>query len=307
MKRVVIAFLLLSSLAPAWGWNRAGHMLVARIAWDRLPSPTRQALLALLHHHPAWSSWSCDGVEAFERAATWPDDIKKSGTVPPEEIHAHWHYVDIPVTFDGTATRPAPTPNVETALAENLRILKDRHEDPARRAVALSWVLHLVGDIHQPLHCAEWYSAALPHGDQGGNRWAVRLADGTEENLHALWDDLVVSDEAAVAALASQLPLEFPTLDERTPEGRWARESHDLAVDVAYLRGKVPGAVMVDRDRPPPVDRPLTTAYLQAAKVVARRQVARAGTRLGHLLGELSTTLSTLSTSSGKSGSGPKI
>src|SRR5439155_1554275 len=136
-----------------------------------------------------------------------------------------------------------PTTNILWALTNILNSLKDSHTEPAEKAVSLCWLLHLVGDLHQPLHAATLLSEAYPTGDQGGNALAVVDASQTPMNLHSFWDQLLDTGDsyefvASVAdniANASQYdPRNLHEYKEHQTIRSWADESFVAAVTFAY-------------------------------------------------------------------------
>ena len=116
--------------------------------------------------------------------------------------HTNWHYIDIPVSPDGTPLEP---PSPPTPWIELRRILKE--SQPTRRVYDLPWLVHLEGDVHQPLHCTSRFTRSQPKGDQGGN--LVFVMPG--RNLHAFWDDLAGTDttDAYVNRYAAEITAEF--------------------------------------------------------------------------------------------------
>jgi hypothetical protein len=109
-------------------------------------------------------------------AARWAADIR---TRDQAQSRLPWHYVDFPFKPEGEpasiqAIQPPPE-NILTAIAVNERILRNG-SDPAKRGIALSWLFHLIGDIHQPLHTIQLFSREYPNGDRGGNEMCVRVA-----------------------------------------------------------------------------------------------------------------------------------
>ena len=111
------------------------------------------------------------------------------------ESRLPWHYVDFPFKPEG---KPAsiqvvqpPQENILTAIAENTRILRTA-SDPARRGVVLTWLFHLVGDVHQPLHAVQLFTREHPNGDRGGIEMCVRASlNGAPIELHRLWDGVI--------------------------------------------------------------------------------------------------------------------
>jgi len=162
----LIASLVLITLAalplPARAWNIPGHMLSGIIAYEVLSQERPQSIekvKALLEKHPWYANqWQArlqdvpvadHGLTLFMQAARWPDDIRRD-----KQYHrAPWHYINWPFKPEGQpdsvqVTDPAPV-NILTALAENEKVVKNEN-DPERKAIALAWLFHLVGDVHQP-------------------------------------------------------------------------------------------------------------------------------------------------------------
>lgn len=216
---------------PAFAWNDAGHMLIARIAWLRMTPAERAKVSDVLKQHPHYESYliaKCpDDVPreewAFLRAATWSDYIRPPKTMEPEKIATHerykfhrgpWHYVNFPYRAgqpESTLPRD-PLPNetnilqqIETSQKVLQKVLKSdpgavadiSHE--ANRAVRVCWLFHLIGDLHQPLHAVALVDEKLfpdgDHGDQGGNLLAVRPDSNSKpQRLHAYWDGILGYD-----------------------------------------------------------------------------------------------------------------
>src|SRR5687768_153137 len=175
MRKWILIFALAAlSLLPAsrvFAWNNAGHMTVALIAWRELTPQQQQQLAEIMKAHPHYQQFvvetkppqADEAAWAFMKFSTWPDwvrparpgsDTYKSPAITRFHKGA-WHYIDIPYYlggYNGPATRPASGPNVNvlTALAENHKILSDAKAKTEDRAVALAWLEHLVGDLHQP-------------------------------------------------------------------------------------------------------------------------------------------------------------
>jgi len=130
----------------------------------------------------------------FMLAPRWADDIR---TGDREQHRGPWHYINFPFKPDdqpvSVQTKPSQAVNILTALAENERIAKT-DSDPERKAIALTWLFHLVGDIHQPLHSTQIFTTEYPDGDRGGNLICVRASEsGRPMNLHRFWDGLITS------------------------------------------------------------------------------------------------------------------
>ena len=167
-------------------------------------------------------------------ASTWADDIKSFKEYPQQLSQLHF----IGNTFPKSG--PAPTPNIVTALHENVKILQTSPNIEAR-AQALRLIIHFVGDIHQPLHCAIRVDDANPRGDQGGNQVSILVADSTgrlrPDRLHIYWDEGLNTFVGSTATLAVKIERANPDRGlELEPFNFevWADESFKLAKDVAY-------------------------------------------------------------------------
>lgn len=272
---------LLLPRAAAWSWFDTGHLVVAEIAYRELQPSVRAEVDRLVR------IGTDPKTNTFVTAACYLDDLKdRTGA------HREWHYINLPFSPDGT---PLPASleaeNVLTALHQAVAQLEDRNNPPAVRAEALRAILHLVGDVHQPLHCATRYTAAQPQGDRGGNGFKIKGAwVGRErvDNLHLYWDSalgllapverpLTPGGRRYVRYLADWLTSAFPRvrlLQWRNQDPRqWALESHNLALRYAY------GGL---REGWKP-----SLGYLSRGRWIARQRLALAGYRLADLLNRI--------------------
>lgn len=284
-----VAFLIISTPMTSWSWGAGGHMMVAHIAFARLNARAKDQVKVLLAVPIKPTEVTAKSMD-FVNAAHWADDLR-----PFAEFDnlKPLHYIDTPFSTDGTLLPPSPTPNIVTALEENVNILKTS-TDKNEQARALRLIIHFVGDIHQPLHCAARVSSANPEGDQGGNlvTLMVRKKNGhlKKTNLHSFWDDGIgnfpptgpnfapppLSKIPAAAARAKAgNPATAPGLMLNDPFNftRWSDESFELAKTVAYRHmksGTTPNA-----------------AYKRRALKVAYQRVAWGGYRLAALLNSI--------------------
>jgi S1/P1 Nuclease len=165
---------------PASAWNIPGHMLSGAIAYQILQQEnpgTIEKVKAVLERHPLYANqWQArlqdvpaadHGLVLFMQAARWADDIRSNDK---RNHRGPWHYINWPFKPEGqpaTVQIREPEPvNILTALAENESIVNN-NSDPQRKAVALAWLFHLVGDIHQPLHTAQLFTIEYPQGRPG--------------------------------------------------------------------------------------------------------------------------------------------
>ncbi len=132
-----------------------------------------------------------EGIIAFMGAAKWPDEIKFGHS---KWNHKEWHYVDFPVTPPDFAVKPESYPDNDIIFAINLCVqkLKDQATTGEDKACWLSWLIHLVGDITQPLHCCALINEdfTAPLGDRGGNLIFVKATEWNKGvPLHKMFDD----------------------------------------------------------------------------------------------------------------------
>jgi len=298
---------------PAFAWNNIGHMAVAYIAWQNLTPAQRTRVSALVKLNPLYSvRWSNlipvnitgdqRDMYLFMIAATWPDQIKgdmkdfpcdghgNGDTVPTGEavslntgytdqcMHKYWHFVDVSYNPDGTPPHPTPAVNAEVKIDFLTGALHGAEPDTLK-SYDLVWLEHLVGDIHQPLHCVTRYTSEEPEaGDQGGNKI---LIENSEKELHAYWDDVLgdktsnlYSDARLAETVALGLPAADATLAADSKTADWKMESVTDAEDYAYNAPIGPGFGPY----------PISDGYHTNAVSVARKRVALAGVRLANLI-----------------------
>jgi len=298
-----------------WAWGCEGHRTVARIAARHLSAHARQQAHALLTANPIDSRLQrfCQPIDPdpFVDAAAWADDVRDA------KHTGAWHFLNIPRGARRDQVSPACPKTagcVTTAIAAQIQVLRS-HAPNAQRADALRYVIHLVGDLHQPLHCTT-------NDDRGGNCVPVRYfsrapalqkdRDGApiigdyKPNLHGIWDSsIIATDLKARRVTLSQLA---PDLDKRFAAQipvwmaanvaleDWAWDSHVLAERLAY--GKLPKAIPDEADTGPATcdqvnhvaERMLAFAlrlgqpYQEAAVPVVDEQLAKAGVRLAKIL-----------------------
>jgi hypothetical protein len=307
-------FLLLAFLAPllpatAFGWGCEGHQIVALIARAHLTPAVSTAVDELLRQSPidpALKRFCQDRpADSMADSATWADDSKN------QEKTSVWHYIDIPLSV-AAVTSIAPWcppigPSVEgknrpgcvtDAIAYELSILRDRSRPVVERATALRYVIHFVGDIHQPLHDED-------NNDQGGNCTAMKFySEDRPANLHAIWDYKLIEHQLALdkltqPAYADALNARFSARFGALTKGRaddavaWAWEGHAIAISTAYgalqpeIPVETPGTKAVcnaERDKVQALHIAIGDAYFAKAMPMIDEQLATAGFRLAVLL-----------------------
>jgi len=234
-------------------------------------------------------------VMLFMQAARWADDIRIRDR---QQHRAPWHYINWPFTPEGQPAsvqvrEPEPV-NILTAMAENESMVKTA-KDPERKAIALTWLFHLVGDIHQPLHTAQLFTVEYPKGDRGGNEICVRVTQaGQPMDLHRFWDGVITSSSNLTrlrneaTALRNRPEFQRSQLTElaSTDFESWAKESFEIAMKIAYRnngRIGIPkvGALDCTMVAAAPM---LPAGYVVSASRIADRRLILAGYRLADLL-----------------------
>jgi hypothetical protein len=310
----VVPFAVVAASLMAWG--PIGHMTVAYVAYRTLTPATKARVRDLLKLNPDFANWEkqmpagispADHDQAiFMIASTWPDDIKgepqysddgpdPGGNLPNGASsslntgysdllrHRYWHFVDVPFSLDGAPLPAIPTPNAETQIDKFRAVLASSQPDELK-SYDLVWLLHLIGDIHQPLHATTRITQSDPHGDAGGNK--VALKGDADSNLHSYWDDLPGSDcrfcskkmlcVDRAAVLGQNLPVPVTKSAHETKTSVWIDESFEAARAQVY---KLP----IGAGEGPYTIVP-ASEYEAKATALARRQVALAGIRLAEVL-----------------------
>lgn len=261
--RSAAAALLLLACPPVLGWSELGHRIVAELAEAALTPAAREEVRTLLADEPE---------PRLAAVAAWPDRIREQDGW---KHTAPWHYLNFPQHggCDFTAERDCRDGNcVVGAVQRQLAVLKDRSAPRERRAEALKFVVHFVGDLHQPLH------AGFGH-DKGGNDFQVslRLPDREQPegtNLHGIWDWWILStredDAAAYAALLGTHGLPSSERDQvhRSPVPSWAEESCRIVREPGFY----------------PDTRRMDLRYLDHWRPTAEKRLREAASRLAALL-----------------------
>jgi len=304
---LILAALLLFP-ATSFGWNARGHMVVAYIAYNDLPPATKSKVDALLREHPDFARLSRNlnqnsstfGLRVFMVASIWPDIIKGDSRFhedhrPPTQPiagfpsmmrHRPWHFIDLPFTQDNTTTAPPESPNALEIMTRLRQQLGDASVPDPERAYALSWLIHLVGDVHQPLHATARFTRLhrAPKGDMGGVLFKI---NDESDALHFFWDGALGANEAfnSVRTLANEIANSFPSESPvNTIEQQWIDDSFNLAKQSVYTLGRdytiTPQGSL--RTRRPNI----TQTYRNTAWDLSRRQTARAARRLAAIIKE---------------------
>jgi hypothetical protein len=308
----VAVFLLLSPVR-AWPWGCEGHQTVALIAEKHMNAHALEMANNLLQSEPIDPALrrfcSSPGLNLMADSSTWADDLRGSR---PEV--SPWHYIDIPRDAPRSALAescPASTGCVTSALHHQIKLLRNDETDARVRADALRFIIHFVGDLHQPLHC-------VSNNDMGGNCVPVDFfgnapveknpqSEYYAPNLHGIWDYGIIQRmkrAESVAQWADSLDHEFRSQaggweKQAINVEDWAWESHGLADSVVYADLPVPIPV----EKPVPVkgcsdDHHVSTRllklheqvsqpYVDAVAPTLNQQIAKAGVRLAMVLNQI--------------------
>lgn len=286
---LVLAAMAACAPAPARAWGEEGHRIIALVAYRHLTPAVRGKVNQLL-------AGDADTLTAPDIAsrATWADKFRDSDRRTSRQryrLTREWHFVDLELDEPDltaacfghpAAMVPASEGPAKSCVVDRIAAFATELHDlpPAspERAVAFKFVLHLVGDVHQPLHAAD-------HNDAGGNGVLVlsgRHAVGRP--LHAYWDTVVVKrlgkdPEQVATVLEQRFGSRCSGWMQGTPAD-WAMESFAVARDVAYQLGEL---AMDERDQPA---YRLSSSYQRRAGAAAAEQLEKAGCRLAMVLNQ---------------------
>lgn len=304
----VLAVVLLTLAFPAFGWDEVGHKISAYIAWQRMTPDVRdrvhKILLAAPEDSQIASFYMTYGTrseeirkrEYFMFMATWADVVRdRNFAVRYKNYHrSNWHYSDKfwQVKAGKIEYLPAPEDGGQAVnkLNEYDAMIRGRVND-SQKAVAIAWLQHLIGDLHQPLHTSARVTETELKGDQGGNLFLL-TPQGTprekQENLHWFWDSIVVRnipnkdnecDTEFIEPIAEKFIKKYPysKMQERIAMGKydeWAAESLKLAQEDVFSSDLV-------RFQTP------SENYKKKAFGVAEERLALAGYRMGELFNQV--------------------
>jgi hypothetical protein len=254
--------LILCGSLPAFGWGGEGHSLIARIAWMQLAPAVQARVSEILGPNVT-----------IQSIASWADNIRNQ-----RRETGLWHYIDIPIDKPHLdMARDCPKGDCVIAKIEDFqKVLKDPATPPVQRKEALMFLVHFVGDMHQPLHCAD-------NGDQGGNKVIVKFGDHPSDrpyNLHSLWDSGLLGKMPKEDDLFAVYSRESAAHAKKWAKGTvedWAEQNHKVAQKITY--GKLPKVA-------PGTPEPIDAAYEKKADQAIQLQIEKAGARLARVLNE---------------------
>ncbi|HET8675799.1 MAG TPA: S1/P1 nuclease [Blastocatellia bacterium] len=301
---LIFAAIVLLAPQPAQGWNKPGHMVSGAIAYAELKASDPEAVkqvVALLKTLPEYRSKWLPAIRRspvglrnhdlylFMYAARWADDIRET------DFHCgNCHFINYPFKPDGqpdsVTTRDPAEVNVESTFEQKMGIIRDANSAAIDKAMALAWVFHLVGDVHQPLHTSALFTTQFPNGDQGGNLIFIRTrANANTTRLHSFWDGLVISSERfpqvrdkanELRSRVSHRRAALRELNERDFHDWSQAESFAAAKIHAYRMGTILGGSDETHGEV------LPSNYTFVVRPLAERRMILAGYRLADILKE---------------------
>ncbi len=294
-QKIMSALLLypLISIAPAHAWSEETHMTTGAIAFDTLASiePASLDIIAdIITAHPHYDKLRANTANLTGKArlrmmlqwmARWPDDIRGTQYSRPE-----WH-TELRVVYGRTWLWPFRNQSALEGLDINYRLLADPKSSKEQKAIALCWLLHVIGDIQQPLHAGHQMTAEFPATDEAGLLAYIRKAsDGKRLNLHQYWDKILDESGPVTATSDKWAPLlqsewaygpKTMTNYQGNMQqqfGYWLDESAALARKIAYS-----GSYL--KATPDPKDAPKITLREQKIAVeLSKRRVVTGGYRI---------------------------
>ena len=276
MRRFGLVLFVLLTPSALFAWGKDGHQIVALVAQAKIQPATAAAVKVLL------------GSQTLADIAPLPDVWRAAEKPASNPKTVLWHFTDIPTT-ESTYVPDRDCPKIAgnevdrncviAAIDHFQVVLADTHAPAAARVRALTFVVHFVGDVHQPLHTTSRFTNH--NSDRGGNGVKASFPGGSDpkENLHHVWDDDLIASEHRTQQVYVQhllndiLPTLPPASLAEKSDVAWANSAHQLAVADAY---KYPGTSLTFA--------PIDAAYVTKNTPVADDQLTLAGIHLAHVL-----------------------
>lgn len=255
----------------SYSWNALGHRLVAQIAYHHMSKHAKQ----VFNHY----NHALDSVyrpQNLVNSAAWLDSLRYQNDL--------WlgprHYINLPFSLDGTKLIPPDEVNAVSAIRNAKVVMRSNLPNDFEKGFTLRILLHVIGDIHQPLHAVSRFSAQLPEGDKGGN--LLPLGNNpVATNLHSYWDKgggfLTTGKHYSKIQLSQKaynIEKHWPCNPQKMNLNPriWAQESHQIAVSYAY---QIKAGQKPDK------------RYQHMVKSFTEKRIALAGCRLAALLNRL--------------------
>ena len=312
----------------AYSFSKGGHKIAAVIAHQQMTAERRGEILRILAEHPRYQidfldempSEIADGRSSdreqwlFGQAAIWPDLARNFPGDERRKYHrGGWHFINLPIYLQDSDEEELSDDlgvNLSKRWRQGLdemslnavqvldwvkKTFADEETSDAERAVQICWVMHIIGDLHQPLHTTALFSQELfPRGDKGGNSVTVRTSRlGGTTNLHSLWDGLLGKDisfntvkrRAFEATSDEYIRSQAESGVSVTSPWNWAIEGSEYSRDYVYSENI--RSVLIHRANGGEREIILYSDYKSEAGEIAKMRVAVGGYRLAAFLGGL--------------------
>lgn len=321
-KHIFTGLFLLTISLKVYSYNAAGHEISAMITWDLLSLEKRQKIAKIIQQHAMYKqdfeiNRKPDGNElkwAFARASSWPDaprDTRHYNKKMQKKYNrSSWHYnpaAIIPKQHKGNykfkkkvkkqlkKSQKSHQVYLIEALQQNIALIKNDRTTDREKAVALTWVFHLISDLHQPLHSTSLYTPKhFPKGDRGGNSIPSKADKNAKtRDLHNYWDWILSSRSSFKhnALVAKKLAKKYASQGKKSTKDmrikNWLTESQQLAEKYAYSELVINWLnknQQSNKDIPPVI---LNQQYWQQAKDTSEMQVVKSAHRLAKLLDQI--------------------
>lgn len=321
MQKLCKALLLLGLLTvslSSQAWNAAGHQLMSAISWDLMTPKQQDYWVDILKHHPRFKQDFEQNIPKqvkrnprylnewiFRQAARWADLPRNFHSSLKEKYHhGSWHYINYPLYLDKKVYTKFLNLNTKfkgrldnklnsiQALKGNLAILSKQGATKKQKAIALCWVLHLVGDSHQPLHSTALFDKRyFPKGDRGGNLIKIK-GQGRVTNLHWYWDSRLDNTTSfrIIDLKAKKLSKKYKAQalkNQRKSINSWSKKANKVAIKNAYTKHILKPYRSAKRHgaRQPIIT--IDATYDNNAREVAEKQIVNASYQLVYLLNKI--------------------
>ena len=314
-KRAILFILLLFFSSFAYAWNAAGHQLMAAISWDLMSSKQQNYWSDILKHHPRYKKDFIDNIPkyvkrnpqflnewVFRQAARWADLPRGFLQKQKEKYHhGSWHYINYPLYLDTKFNTKFVNLNTNfkgkfhnnlniiQALKGNLNVLTKQGATKAQKALALSWILHLVGDSHQPEHSTALFDKHyFPKGDRGGNLIKIK-GQGHIQNLHWFWDSRLDNTTSfkiidLKAKLLTKKHGKRGLKNRKQTIDKWSKIANKLAKKYTYTKDILkPLKSAKKRKKSQPLIN-ISERYQKKARIISETQIIDAAYQLVYLL-----------------------
>lgn len=224
-----MALVTMTLSSQAWAWGQQGHRVTGQIAENYLTEQSKQQLAKIM------------GVETLAESATYPDEMRSSPELFWQKTANPYHYVTL---SDGEHYHSHDAPAVGdavTALKKYTQILQNPQSSLADKQLAVRFIVHLVGDLHQPLHVG-----SKARDDQGGNKVKLKYF-GKDSNLHKVWDSEIIDTQQLSYTEQANILLRYITANDAKA---WASidVKQWIAESAKYREGTYPANLELSYD-----------------------------------------------------------